>query len=191
MLPMNEDLGRKCDLRSFSNRTFPMKPVPPVMKTTCRRNQWQVLLQMYDIIEDWLCPCRTPLLDCHPPFQRRTKDLPEFLLFLWRSWATSREVGLCYVAGRPVRSQLSSSEDQGCGIPSWCSTTLLTGRQWTLRRRRCMHLASKVVVTGLSTRWQAGGSVHPFLTGAQLLSKPVKIRTGLGTSSTYWPAGPL
>ena len=35
---------------------------------------------IFMIFEDWLCPCRTPLRDCHPPSWRRAKTLPEFLL---------------------------------------------------------------------------------------------------------------
>ena len=52
MLHMNEDVEGKFNLRSFSRRTFPMKPVPPVMKTTYEKNQRQVLFHRSMIFEN-------------------------------------------------------------------------------------------------------------------------------------------
>ena len=167
-----------------------MKPVPPVMNTTYKKNQRQVLFQMYSTLEDLLCPCRTPLRDCHPPSWWWTKNLPESPQFFCRSWATSRDGQFCYVVSWPVRSQLSTSEDQGCGIPSWCSwyppplPHSLAGSQLYARYMR----APQKVMTGLSTRWQGFTALTPnWGPTAQNLST----KTGLGTSSNYWPAGPL
>ena len=100
----------------------------------------------------------------------------------WRSWATSRDGQFCYVASWPVRSQLS--EDQGCGIPSWYSwyppalLYSLAGSQLYARYMR----APQKVMTGLSTRWQRVHCTHSKPTAHSL-----KTKTGLGTSSTYWP----
>ena len=64
------------------------------------------------------------------------KLFQSFFCVFWRSWAASQD-GLCYVASRPVRSQLSS-EDQGCGSRHLQPVaTLLNGRQWTLLK--CAH----------------------------------------------------
>ena len=110
------------------------------------------------------------------------KELRKSPQGFWRLWATSRDGQFCYVASWPVRSQLS--EDQGCGIPSWYSwyppalLYSLAGSQLYARYMR----APQKVMTGLSTRWQRVHCTHSKPTAHNL-----KTKTGLRTSSTYWP----
>ena len=113
------------------------------------------------IFEDWLCPCRTPLRDCHPPSWRWAKTLPEFLLrFLEIVSSFTRRAVLCREQAGPVpteqwRSRLWQQAPAACGYSTQRKAVNFT------QVRACTS------VTVLSTRWHRG-SLHSFLTGAQL-----------------------
>ena len=115
--------------------------------------------------KDSLCPCRTPLRDCQPPSLSWAKTLPEFLLrFLEIVSSFKRRAVLCRGQAGPVPTEQWRSRLWQVSAGSGYST--LNGRQWTLRK--CVQAPEKKVVTVLSTRWHRG-SLHSFLTGAQLL----------------------